>query len=61
MAKYTFGIDLATESGPAVPLNVSSGRELAASVHLYANGVINETVPGSRRRPRVWVRRAARN
>ena len=46
MAKYTIGIDFGTESGRAVLVDVSNGRELATSVHPYANDVIDETLPG---------------
>ncbi len=49
MAAYTIGIDYGTESGRAVVIDTSSGRELAAAVHPYANGVIDEHLPGSDR------------
>jgi L-ribulokinase len=47
MAKYTIGIDFGTESGRAVLVDVSNGYELATSVHLYANSVIDEKLPES--------------
>ena len=38
MARYAIGIDFGTESEREVLVDVSNGRELAASAHLYANG-----------------------
>ena len=46
-SKYAVGVDFGTESGRAVLVDVSTGRELASSVHPYANGVIDETLPGT--------------
>ncbi len=45
--KYAIGIDFGTESGRAVLIEVADGREVATSVHHYANGVIDEYLPGS--------------
>jgi L-ribulokinase len=45
--KYAIGIDFGTESGRAVLVNLQNGEEIAASVHRYANGVIDERLPGS--------------
>ena len=45
--KYTIGVDFGTESGRAVLVDVTDGRELASSVHPYANGVIDEKLPGT--------------
>jgi L-ribulokinase len=42
---YVVGIDFGTESGRAVLVDCANGRELAAAVHLYANGVIDERLP----------------
>jgi L-arabinose isomerase len=46
-SKYAVGVDFGTESGRTVLVDVSTGRELASSVHSYANGVIDETLPGT--------------
>ena len=43
MAKYTIGIDYGTESGRALLVDVSDGREIATAVHPYGNGVIDAT------------------
>lgn len=45
--KYSIGIDFGTESGRAVLVDVSDGREVASSVFQYVNGVIDEHLPGS--------------
>ncbi len=45
--KYTIGIDFGTESGRAVLVDVADGREVATYVHNYANGVIDEKLPGT--------------
>jgi L-ribulokinase len=45
--KYSIGIDFGTESGRAVLVDVVDGREVATSVHHYANGVIDEYLPAS--------------
>ncbi len=47
MAKYAIGIDFGTESGRVVLVDVADGREVATAVHRYANGVIDERLPGS--------------
>jgi L-ribulokinase len=44
---YTIGIDYGTESGRAVLVDVQDGREVAAAVHPYGNGVIDHALPGS--------------
>jgi L-ribulokinase len=43
--RYTIGVDFGTESGRAVVVDVADGRELAAAVHPYRNGVIDEQLP----------------
>lgn len=45
--KYVIGVDFGSESGRAVIANVADGRELATSIHPYANGVIDERLPGT--------------
>src|SRR5690606_4983092 len=45
--KYTVGVDFGTESGRAVVVRVSDGAELGSAVHEYADGVIDERLPGS--------------
>jgi L-ribulokinase len=45
-SKYAIGIDFGTLSGRAVIVDVADGRELATAVHEYANGVIDEYLPG---------------
>lgn len=49
MASYTIGIDYGTESGRAVVIDTSNGRDLGTAVHAYGNGVIDEHLPGSDR------------
>jgi len=45
--KYAIGLDFGTESGRAVLVDVTDGREVATAVHPYANGVIDEALPGT--------------
>jgi len=45
--KYSIGVDFGTESGRSVLVDVSNGQEVASSVHKYANGVIDEVLPGT--------------
>jgi L-ribulokinase len=47
MSKYAIGVDFGTESGRAVLVDVADGREVAVAVHQYANGVIDQTLPGT--------------
>ncbi|MBN1247346.1 MAG: ribulokinase, partial [Anaerolineae bacterium] len=45
--KYAVGIDYGTASGRAVLVDVSDGSIVATAVHVYAHGVIDETLPGT--------------
>jgi L-ribulokinase len=45
--KYTIGVDFGTLSGRAVLVSLNDGKELASAVHDYANGVIDEVLPGT--------------
>jgi L-ribulokinase len=47
MTKFAIGVDFGTESGRAVLVDVADGREVASAVHAYANGVIDEALPGT--------------
>ena len=47
MTKYAIGVDFGTESGRTVLVDVADGQEIATYVHPYANGVIDEQLPGS--------------
>jgi L-ribulokinase len=46
-SKFAIGIDYGTESGRAVLVEIANGREVATAVHPYANGVIDEKLPGT--------------
>jgi L-ribulokinase len=43
--KYAIGVDFGTESGRAVLVDVANGQEIAAAIHPYTNGVIDEKLP----------------
>ena len=43
--KYAVGIDFGTESGRAVLVETTTGREIATAVYSYENGVIDEKLP----------------
>ena len=47
MSKYTIGVDFGTESGRAVLVDVTNGKEIATAVYPYSNGVIDENLPGT--------------
>ncbi|MBI5029091.1 MAG: ribulokinase [Chloroflexi bacterium] len=46
--KYTIGVDFGTESGRAVLVDVSNGKEIATAVYPYKNRVIDEFLPGTK-------------
>jgi L-ribulokinase len=48
MVKYTIGVDFGTESGRALLVDVSDGREVATHVYPYADGVIDDVLPTTR-------------
>jgi L-ribulokinase len=43
--KYSIGVDFGTESGRAVLVELSSGKEIASAVYPYQNGVIDTKLP----------------
>jgi L-ribulokinase len=45
--KYAIGIDYGTESARAILVNLSNGTEIAEAVYPYADGVIDEKLPGT--------------
>jgi len=45
--RYTIGVDFGTESGRALVVRVSDGKELADAVTPYPHGVIDQVLPGS--------------
>jgi L-ribulokinase len=49
--QYTIGIDFGTLSGRAVLVRVSDGAELAGAEHVYASGVIDESLSGTKLSP----------
>src|SRR5512143_3517575 len=46
--KYKIGVDFGTESGRAVLVDVTNGKEIATSVYPYKHAVIDEWLPGTR-------------
>jgi L-ribulokinase len=45
--KYSIGIDYGTQSGRALLVEVETGKEVATAVVPYADGVIDERLPGT--------------
>jgi L-ribulokinase len=45
--KYAIGLDYGTESGRAVLVDVTDGREVSTAVHAYGDGVIDKVLPGT--------------
>ncbi len=45
--KYAIGVDFGTESGWAVLVEVSSGKEVTTAVYRYLHGVIDALLPGT--------------
>ncbi len=43
--KYSIGVDFGTESGRAVLVDATNGKELANAVYKYSHGVIDEALP----------------
>jgi len=53
--KFVIGVDFGTESGRTVLVKVGDGEEVASHVHRYADGVIDEALPGGKRLPPDWA------
>lgn len=47
MARYALGLDFGTESGRALLVDVTDGREVATAVHNYPHGVVDDRLPGT--------------
>ena len=47
--KLVVGVDFGTLSGRALVVDAATGEELGTAVHEYANGVIDERLPGSKK------------
>lgn len=47
MTKFAIGLDFGTESGRALVVDVTTGREVGSAVYRYADGVIDEHLPGT--------------
>jgi L-ribulokinase len=52
---YTIGVDFGTESGRALLVDASDGREIATAIHGYEHGVIDERLPNTTRLPPDWA------
>lgn len=47
MTKFALGLDYGTESGRALVVNVATGQVVGSAVYRYADGVIDEHLPGT--------------
>jgi hypothetical protein len=47
MPQFALGLDFGTESGRALIVNVATGEIVGSAVHRYADGVIDERLPGT--------------
>ena len=47
MTKFAIGLDFGTESGRALVVDVATGREVGSAAYRYADGVIDERLPGT--------------
>ena len=47
MTKFAIGLDFGTESGRALVVDAATGREVGSAVYRYADGVIDEHLPGT--------------
>jgi L-ribulokinase len=45
VSRYAIGVDFGTESGRAVLVDISDGRQVATAVSAYSHGVIDERLP----------------
>ena len=46
--KYTIGVDYGTQSGRAVLVDISTGKEIATAVKVYPHGVMDEYLPDNK-------------
>ena len=54
--RFTIGVDFGTLSGRAVVVRIRDGLEVASSEHVYADGVIESSLPGvTERLPFEWA------
>ncbi|HEX2864716.1 MAG TPA: ribulokinase [Deinococcales bacterium] len=53
--QYLVGVDFGTESGRAVVVRASDGRELGSAVTAYPHGVIDRSLPGGPALPPEWA------
>ncbi len=50
MKEYVLGIDFGTLSGRALVVDADNGKETADAEYVYANGVIDQNLPGEKKR-----------